>query len=288
MINFIRRKLEKARLKRTFQEYGYDVNVFAVEGYGKIEYAQWLHPFESKKEITRKQIDFFGQFISKGDFIIDIGAHTGDTTVPMAVATGKEGVVLGLEPNPYVFKILQKNADLNPTSGKIIPLPFAATQQEGTFVFNYSDASFCNGGYLDKIKNNKHNHHYELEVQGINLQDYLQKEYQNSLPRLALLKVDAEGYDKEILKTLPVILETFRPTILAECYKRLDQEERADLYQTIATKGYYVFKIDDFEENTNYRLLNEAQMNEEKHFEILAIHSSNKTLLAKLGLSLND
>lgn len=284
MINFIKRKLEKARLKRTFQEYGYNVKVFEVEEYGKIEYAQWLHPFESKKEITGKQIDFFSQLINKGDFIVDIGAHTGDTTVPMAIATGKEGTVLGLEPNPYVFKILQKNASLNPASGKIIPLPFAATEKPGAFTFNYSDASFCNGGYLDKIKNSKHNHHYELEVQGVNLQDYLQEEHQADLPRLALLKVDAEGYDKEILKTLPAILETYQPTLLAECYKRLDQEERADLYQTMASKGYHLYKIDEFEESTNYTLLSEASMNEERHFEMLAIHSSNTQLLAKLGL----
>jgi FkbM family methyltransferase len=40
--------------------------------------------------------------------IIDIGTYTGDTTVPMALAVGKGGIVLGLEPNQYVYKILEK------------------------------------------------------------------------------------------------------------------------------------------------------------------------------------
>lgn len=30
--------------------------------------------------------------------MIDIGAHTGDTTLPMGLATGSEGLVLAIEP----------------------------------------------------------------------------------------------------------------------------------------------------------------------------------------------
>ncbi|MEL6275313.1 MAG: FkbM family methyltransferase, partial [Bacteroidota bacterium] len=235
MINYIKRKLNKSRLKRTFQEYGHRVKDFNLQEYGFVQYAQWLHPFESEKSITDEQIAFFVQFISPGDFVIDIGAHTGDTTVPMAIATGKKGKILALEPNPYVCKILAENARLNPEAGKIIPLQKAATQDEGQFTFHYSDASFCNGGYLEKIKNQRHNHNYTLEVEGINLQDYLLKEYPSELERLSLIKVDAEGYDKEILKTLPDIISQYQPTILVECYKRLNKEERIDLYQTITS-----------------------------------------------------
>ena len=34
-----------------------------------------------------------------------IGAHIGDTTLPIALAAGKKGFVLALEPNPYVFHV---------------------------------------------------------------------------------------------------------------------------------------------------------------------------------------
>lgn len=272
-------------MKRTFQEYGFEIKEFLLGTLGNIKYAQWLHPFESEKIITTDQIQFFAQFIEEGDFLVDIGAHTGDTTVPMAVATGKNGLVLALEPNPYVFKILQENAKLNPDFGKISALPFAATEEEGKFTFNYSDASFCNGGYLEKIKNRKHNHKYELQVEGINLQSYLLSKMQNDLSRLSLVKVDAEGYDKEILKTLPNILEQFHPTLLVECYKRLDREERKELYQIITEQGYRLYKIDEFEASTQYVLLDEESMNNERHFEMLAVHHSKKKLITKLNLA---
>lgn len=282
MIRWIKRKLEKARVKRTFQEYGYQLKRFTLSRSGNIQYAQWLHPFEGKKEITQAQVDFYLQLIKTGDFLIDIGAHTGDTTVPMAVATGSAGKVLALEPNPYVFKILEKNASLNQDVGRIVPLQKAATMEEGTFTFNYSDASFCNGGYLEKIKNNRHNHHYTLDVEGINLQNYLLDRHKEDLKNLSLIKVDAEGYDKEILKTIPAIVKDYQPAILVECYKRLDQHERSDLYQTLTSPGYRLFRISSFENTTTYTPLTETTMNEEKHFEMLAVPLSKPEILAQI------
>jgi hypothetical protein len=74
---------------------------FRIEGIGKVEYAQWLHPFEKPKQIADSNIKFYKQLTTNGGMIIDIGAHSGDTTVPMALAVGKDGLVLGLEPNKY-------------------------------------------------------------------------------------------------------------------------------------------------------------------------------------------
>ena len=91
------------------KEYGYKINKFQLNKYGEVEYAQWLHPFEETKIINEATIEFYKRFIKAGDFVIDIGAHTGDTTVPIALCAAKEGSVLALEPNPYVFKILEKN-----------------------------------------------------------------------------------------------------------------------------------------------------------------------------------
>ena len=63
-------------------------------------------------------VDFYKKCIKKGDFVIDIGANVGDTTVPMAIAAGAEGLTLGFDPNPYVYKILEKM----PRSIKIQPI----------------------------------------------------------------------------------------------------------------------------------------------------------------------
>jgi len=276
MLSYFKKRKEKKRLKRTFKEYGSKIKSFDIEGLGKVEYAQWLHPFEGPKEVTASQINFYNSLATKGSLIIDIGAHTGDTTVPMALAVGKQGLVIGLEPNLYVFKILEENTRLNTELTNIDALPFAATQEDGEFIFNYSDASFCNGGYLSQIKNQTHRHKYELKVQGKNFDKYLRAHYADWLPKLELLKVDAEGFDKEILDNMSGIISEFRPNIMAECYKKLTTEERQELYDTIAKHDYTVYLndtdylSDGFTDTAQMIKLTRDTMTTKKHFEIVA------------------
>ncbi len=274
MLSFIRRKLEKRRLKKTFQEYGYELKQFELEDFGTVEYAQWQHPFEEEKSITAENVAFYRSLTQAGGLIIDIGAHTGDTTVPMALADGPQGAVLALEPNRYVYKILQKNADLNKELTNIIPLPYAATEEAGKFEFNYSDASFCNGGFLSQIENHRHHHNYTLDVEGVQLEPYLRKHHADLLEQLQLIKVDAEGYDKEILKTISGLIEQYRPAIMAECYKRLNQQEREELYDVITRFGYQLYYIEDFEAGSRKVALKREDMMQREHFEMLALPDS--------------
>jgi FkbM family methyltransferase len=272
MINYLRRKLKKREQKRTFEEYGYKIKTFHISNIGQVEYAQWLHPFEKPKEITDSKVKFYQTLAGKGSMIVDIGAHTGDTTLPMALAVKKEGVVLGIEPNQYVYKILEKNASLNPEFTNIHPYCFAATENEGNFTFNYSDASFCNGGFLSQIKNQHHKHNYQLTVKGKNLEKFLYENYSNYLPKLDLIKVDAEGYDKEILKTIPNILNDYKPGLMVECYKRLNKEERYELFDLLTDHGYEVYYLENFEVDGSKIKIERENMTDKKHFEMLAIH----------------
>lgn len=271
MLGFIKRKLEKRRLKKTFQEYGFELKQFELPGIGPVEYAQWLHPFEEEKSITTDNVSFYRSLTQPGGVIIDIGAHTGDTTVPMALAVGPEGAVLALEPNRYVFKILEKNAALNGNLTNIIPLPYAATEKAGAFEFNYSDASFCNGGFLSQIESDRHHHNYTLEVEGIELESYLFEHYPQLLERLQLIKVDAEGYDKEILKTIPRLIQDYRPAIMAECYKRLTQAEREELFDVITRYDYRLYYLESFEAGSRRIELQRTDMMQREHFEMLAL-----------------
>lgn len=275
MIDYIRRKIEKKKIKKTFKEYGYEIKKFNIDDIGEVEYAQWLHPFEKPKEVTLSNIQFYKKLASPGAMIIDIGAHTGDTSVPMGLAVGKEGLVLALEPNKYVYKILEKNATLNKDLTNIIPLCKAATDENKEFIFNYSDASFCNGGLLSQIQNQKHNHNYTLKVEGLNLEEYLLKNYSKEiLQKIELIKVDAEGYDKEILKTLPNILKEYKPNLMIECYKKLNTEERHELFDVVDSFDYNLYYLENFEEDGKKIKLDKSNMTDSKHFEMLAIHKS--------------
>lgn len=278
MIHFIKRKLAKYKQSRQgVVEYGTEIRSFDIEGYGKVEFAQWLHPSEKPVILSESHVDFYKKLAKPGSTIVDIGTHTGDTTVPMALAVGKKGLVIGLEPNKYVYKILEVNAGLNQEQTSIDTYCFAATKDEGDFVFNYSDASFCNGGFLSEIENQRHNHMYELQVTGKNLQDFLYKNYADRLETIDLIKIDAEGYDKEILKTIPEILTKYRPNLMIECYKKLTMQERDELFDIVDGFGYQLFYLENFERDGKQVPIGKHQMNDQKHFEMLAIHKDKLT-----------
>ena len=114
-------------------------------------------------------------FFSPGDVAIDIGAHSGDSTIPIALAVGKLGCVLALEPNRYVFAVLKKNSELNTAKTHIIPLMFAATPEDAEMEFQYSDSGFCNGGRFQGMSRWIHGHAFRLKVQGRNLHAFLRQ-----------------------------------------------------------------------------------------------------------------
>lgn len=212
---------------------------------GTVQYAQWLHPKESKKEITQMVVNQYKKHVNYGDMVIDIGAHTGDSTLPYALAAGKEGLVLALEPNPYVFEILKINASLSLDKTHIEPLNFAATEEDGEFEFLYSDNGFCNGGNLSVIKNQKHHHEFKLKVLGKNLENYVESHFGDHLDKLSLIKVDTEGYDRFVLASLKKLIMKKRPILIAEVLKKLTEEERVSLYNLLAEDlGYKICYLD--------------------------------------------
>lgn len=243
MMEFVARRLRRHRDRRTFREYGFEVRKFDLGRYGVVEYAQWLHPFETAKTFCADDVDGLRRFIREGDTAIDVGAHTGDTALPMALACGVTGLVIACEPNPHVFRILEENSRLNRGRTRIAPLNFAATESDGAYVFHYWDASFGNGGNLSRLHNQRHGHRYPLDVEGRDLERYLRLHFAERLPRLSFVKTDAEGYDKDVLRAMRGLLLEFRPVVVCEVHKKLDGVERRELHDALAGADYALHRF---------------------------------------------
>lgn len=255
-------------LKPRQQTYGYTIRTFNAGRYGEIEYAQWNHPYEKEKIISEENIAYLQTIISEGDFCIDIGAHSGDTTVPMAIAAGSSGMVLALEPNAFVFPTLSKNAFLNQQKSNITPLMIAATETDCDMVFEYSDSGFCNGGNHRGISKWQHGHAFNLTVNGINLCNLLVTRFPQWLKKLKYIKIDAEGYDFYILKSLESIIDLHKPLIKAEIFKHTSTQYREDIYNFFSSKNYTIYKVENEENYTGAQLCSIEEMSIERHFDI--------------------
>jgi len=247
--------------------YAHKLKRFELSGDGTVEYAQWLHPHETQKEITQQSVDALRKFLRHGDVAIDIGAHTGDSTVPMALAVGKTGCVFALEPNRYVFPVLRKNAELNAAKTNIVPLMFAATPEDAEMEFQYSDSGYCNGGRFEGMSKWLHGHAFKLSVQGKNLQSFLNANYPQLVPAIRYIKIDTEGYEQAVLQSLSDLLSRCKPFLKVEVYRKLDDRQRRALYRSIAAFGYKIHKIAD---DGDYfgEMLAEGDLSKWRHFDI--------------------
>jgi FkbM family methyltransferase len=205
---------------------------------GVVQFAHWRHPKVRYAPLSQAQVDDLRTFVREGDVCIDIGAHCGDTTVPMGLAAGASGMVLALEPNPHVFEALAANAKLNRERSNIVPLNAAATAEDGTYTFEYSDPGFCNGGRHEGISKLKHAHFFPLEVQGVNLPRWLDRHHPGAAARLRYVKTDTEGYELVVLKSLEPLLVAAKPYVRAEVFKHSSRADREALYDYLAGLGY--------------------------------------------------
>jgi FkbM family methyltransferase len=250
IFSYLKNSFARKKARRVFQNFGYRIDSFQLKEEGKVDYANWLNPLLQPKKVTQEEVDFFKSIIRKDSLVIDIGANTGDLTVPIALATGNKGLVLALDPNTQVFAVLAANAKLNKEKTNIIPLQFAATETDGEFYFASSEATFSNGGLINDTNDSAHGK-FKLKdkVRGVHLETYLRKHFAEWIPNISFIKVDTEGNDLSVLKTVENIIADYKPSVVAEVFPTLTKQERDDLFHFFSEKGYTIFDLSHLDLN---------------------------------------
>jgi|TARA_S200002703_G_scaffold22999_1_gene19761 FkbM family methyltransferase len=204
----------------------------------KFQYHRWLHPWQGSWEVeslfTEEILTNLSKIIKPNSTVIDIGAHTGNMSVAYSLFAGN---VFSFEPNPATFEVLEKNSQLN---SNIQPFNYAVSDEEGALEFHYSDFGFCNGGFATRTDFGigVTGHKVPIDVYAINLENFLKDK---KIDNVSLIKIDAEGHDKDILKTLTSIINNHKPTLITEIYDGLSPTEITDLLNTIHSLGYKAY-----------------------------------------------
>ena len=237
-------------LKATGNHYGSALNQITVNN-KTINYHQWQHPYQGNWELrelfTSEILKNLEKIIKPNSTVIDIGAQTGNMSVAYSLFAKN---VISFEPNPATFEILEKNSSINKN---IQPFNFAITDEPGPLTFHYSDNGFCNGGFATRTTYGigVTGHTIPIDVYGVNLIDFLNEE-NIIIEQLSLIKIDAEGHDKDILKTLTPLINKHKPVLITEIYNGLNKEEVQDLIETIQNLGYKAYD----EKNNNLNIEN--------------------------------
>ena len=143
------------------------------------------------------------EFVSPGDWAIDVGANVGHYTAKLSKIVGPGGRVLALEPVPKTFELLAHNARHFPFANVTL-LNLAASDRAAVLGMEVPDVQ--SGAYLAHVTEQA----TDLTILSMPLDSL-------TLPRrVRLVKIDAEGHELPVLRGMTGLLECDRPALIVE------------------------------------------------------------------------
>jgi FkbM family methyltransferase len=217
-------------------------------------WCEWMHPAEGPRIFSDIVDSLVAQnwhrYISAGATCIDIGAHSADTSIPMGLfafdkMNGTKGAIYAVEPNPSAAGILALNLGLNPHIADFHAVHCAITEVDVDQIelADHGNAN-CNGGILEGVYSQQlQTQLREVAVEkyftkGISLATLIGSMPDNHRKNLQFIKIDCEGYDKEIIRGAKDILREIQPTLLLEWFAWFTPEDDADFFSAISEIGY--------------------------------------------------
>ena len=183
-------------------------------------------------EIRREDDLFLTHFLKPGMTYVDVGANIGTTTLAGAYAVGEQGRVIAFEPHPRTFRYLTDSVNLNPGLAKRIMLKHLALGEKKGKT------------HISDLLMNDINHvgNEGIPVELTTLDDALK-----DVPHINLLKIDVEGYEKQVFlgaqkalsKTDAIYFEICEPNFSRFGYTA------DDLFDILEGAGFTIYAVNE-------------------------------------------
>lgn len=173
----------------------------------------------------------------KGEVLVDIGAHVGKYTLPVAKVVGNRGMVVAIEPHPVNYQTLQKNIELNNIQN-VIALNLAAWNTDCEIKLFLGVVA---GRHSAKV--NRKLGWIEVKAR---VMDRALKEL--NLGRVDWIKIDVEGAECEVSYGLEETISKFKPKIIIEVF----HENVEKMKRFMKEHGYGLIRISPVLEQNVY------------------------------------
>ena len=181
--------------------------------------------FDLYGEYAESEMNLLGSMLKPGQIAFDVGANIGAHTLFFADRVGAKGRVVALEPQRQVFQTLCANVALN-ALGNVMTFHVAAGAAPGATQVPVPD--YANDGNFGGISVGQGGGE-TVQVMTVD---------QLGVPALALIKIDVEGMELEVLKGAQATLTKHRPVLYVENDRR---EKSAALVAHILGLGYRAY-----------------------------------------------
>jgi FkbM family methyltransferase len=164
------------------------------------------HQLETYGAHTRNEIAMLLAFVRPGDQVIDVGAHIGSFTVPLARAVGSDGHVVAVEPGARSIELLESNLALNEVAARVTARCALVAEQPAQYraveLPEHTSATYYVLGE-------------SMAAPECCRLDSLASDLDPSRP-LRLIKIDVEGMELSVLRSGAALIAARRPIIYVE------------------------------------------------------------------------
>lgn len=225
-------------------------------------------------------------YAPENGLFIDVGANLGQTLIKLRMVH-PEAEYLGFEPNHVCVGYLHRLIEVNNLS-KFTIIPAGLSDKSGIGVLQFysegntdSSASMIEGFRPDQKV---------IKREFIPLITW--DELQGKLPekKVAVIKIDVEGAELEVLESLQPCIQMFRPTVLMEVLPaysadnllRITRQDR--IMQLFQSSGYVVYRVlKDGEKLNGLSLIDNFGIHGDMNLcEYVAVHQENKDALQEM------
>ena len=187
------------------------------------EYGEWC----------QEEIDLCKQCLKKNDVVIEVGSNIGSHTLAIS-QTVHEGTVFAFEPQNVIFQNLCANLSINSiTNCFCFNSALSDKREEKLYFPNYDFTKEQNFSAMSFLRASEKGHSIQANV------DTLDSKF-SELNKLNLLKIDAEGMEKNIIRGGINLIRRTRPFLYIE--NNLDYiEQSKELIEMAFSLDYRLF-----------------------------------------------
>jgi FkbM family methyltransferase len=168
-----------------------------------------------------KEFDLLGQWISEGDWVVDIGANVGHYTVRFSSMVGETGRVIAIEPVPETFSLLAANAALLPLKNVSLFNVAASMSFDCVGMSTPTNERGLANYYMAHIADQDPSFNViSLPIDSLGITQ-----------PISLVKIDTEGHELSVIEGMKNIVLRDRPTLIIE-------DNSAQVIQYLKQFGY--------------------------------------------------
>jgi len=182
-----------------------------------LNYQNFIVSLELIREIFLEDQYCAQEFLKPDSVILDCGANIGIFSL-YASSLSPKGKIYSFEPTEGIFGILHKNIVSNGLERRIFAYNLALGDKKRMAEIIINDNYNITANTIldsDFLKGRESNYNKKESVEMTTIDDFIRE---NNIQKVDFIKMDTEGYEKQILKGARLTIKKFHPVIACSAY----------------------------------------------------------------------